>query len=99
MTLATRLVLSALLADPAHQHYGYELLKATRLKSGSLYPILERLERQGWIVGHWESPQDGVIAGRPPRRYYRLTGTGVRNARLALSEVGGGAVRLDPAVG
>lgn len=80
MSPATLRVLKALLSDPAGQHYGYALLKQTGIKSGSLYPILDRLETEGWIEGAWES--EGVN-GRPPRRFYTLTGLGVREAKLA----------------
>ena len=58
------------------------MLKATGIKSGSLYPILDRLENEGWIEGAWEA--EGV-GGRPPRRYYKLTGLGQREAKLATS--------------
>lgn len=76
-TATTMRLLSALLREPTREHYGYALLKATNMKSGSLYPLLERLEGIGWITGEWEDRVDG----RPPRRYYRLTADGQRSAR------------------
>jgi PadR family transcriptional regulator PadR len=62
--------------------WGYQLHRDAALKGGSLYPILDRLEREEWITGEWEEP--GVAAGQPPRRYYRLTGAGETAAREAL---------------
>jgi DNA-binding PadR family transcriptional regulator len=73
----TQAVLAALLSDTQTWHYGYDLGKETSLKSGTLYPILMRLEAQGWLEAHWgETPQ----AGKPPRHLYRLTGLGLREA-------------------
>ena len=62
---ATLQVLVALLDDVDGDHYGLELIKVTGLKSGTLYPILGRLEDRGWTFGRWEdiTPED---AGRSP---------------------------------
>lgn len=81
-------VLRAFLADPSAPRYGYDLMKAARLPSGTLYPMLARLQEQGLVTGEWESRPggDGDAAGRPPRKYYRLTGEGVRVARLELAQ-------------
>jgi PadR family transcriptional regulator PadR len=80
MTTPVLKVLSALLADPAAQRYGLDLMRATALPSGTLYPVLLRLERAGWVRAHWEDV-DPVEAGRPGRRYYRLTADGAARAR------------------
>ena len=85
MSSATLRVLEALLSNRAGQHYGYGLLKQTGIKSGSLYPILDRLETEGWIEGAWEA--EGV-GGRPPRRYYKLTALGAREAKAAQKKHG-----------
>jgi PadR family transcriptional regulator PadR len=82
MTMTTLKVLGVLLDDPTAEHYGLEIAKAAGLASGSLYPILARLEQAGWIQGSWEDV-DPVAAGRRPRRYYRLTPHGVECARQA----------------
>jgi len=82
MTPATLRVLEALLEEPGGEHWGYRLQRCAGLRSGSLYPILGRLEQSGWITGNWE--QVAEHEGRPPRRYYRLTGLGEREARAAL---------------
>ena len=69
---ATRAVLTALIdAAPAWSH-GYELCRLTGLKSGTLYPLLIRLERQGYLQAEWQAPEPG----RPPRHAYRLTAEG-----------------------
>lgn len=82
MTMTTLKVLGVLLDDPTGEHYGLEISKAAGLASGSLYPILARLEQAGWIQGAWEDI-DPATAGRRPRRYYRLTPDGVEYARRA----------------
>jgi PadR family transcriptional regulator, regulatory protein PadR len=71
-------VMAALLADePLH---GLALTKATGLASGTIYPILERLERAGWVTGEWEVI-DPAVEKRPRRRNYTLSGEGNRVAR------------------
>ena len=74
----TRAVLAALLTSFPAQTYGYDLSRATDLRSGTLYPILQRLHEQGYLHAEWESSPP---AGRPPRHLYRLTEAGVRLAR------------------
>jgi DNA-binding PadR family transcriptional regulator len=77
-------VLRAFLADPAGRHYGYPLMKAARLPSGTLYPMLARLQEQGLVTSEWETrPEDA--GGRPLRKYYQLTAEGARVARLELA--------------
>jgi PadR family transcriptional regulator, regulatory protein PadR len=83
MTGPLERVLGALLADPAAPRYGYDLMKAARLPSGTLYPLLARLERQRLVVSAWEVPEQ---EGQRPRKYYRLTGEGIRVARLELAQ-------------
>jgi PadR family transcriptional regulator, regulatory protein PadR len=86
MTLPTLKVLKALLADPLGEHYGLEIAKQAGLKSGTIYPILTRLESYGWVTSDWEDI-DPVLAGRRPRRYYRLSAAGADRARHHLREV------------
>jgi DNA-binding PadR family transcriptional regulator len=80
MSLATLRLLSVFMQDPTKPAYGLELVKAVRSRSGTIYPILARLERAGWIRGEWEdiSPSE---ERRPRRRFYTLTGLGERRAR------------------
>jgi len=77
-------VLKVLTADPAAPQYGYDLMKAARLPSGTLYPMLARLEQEGLVESEWEAQRTDA-GGRPPRKYYRLTAEGARVARLELA--------------
>lgn len=61
----------------AERHYGLSLARTLGLGNGTLYPILDKLEDAGLIVGEWED-LDPHAAGRRPRRFYTLTGEGVR---------------------
>jgi len=81
MTIPTQLVLQALLE--ADEAYGAELGGQTRLPSGTVHPILARLEGLDWVVSRWEDI-DPSAEGRPARRYYRLTESGRAQARAAL---------------
>jgi len=88
-------VLRVLLDDTSAQRYGYDLMKAARLPSGTLYPMLARLQAEGLVTSEWESqPQDA--SGRPPRKYYQLTGEGIRVARLELAHASATAQRTAP---
>jgi DNA-binding PadR family transcriptional regulator len=80
MTTSVLKVVAALLAEPDAERYGLQLMQATGLPSGTLYPILVRLERAGWVASRWEDA-DPVAEGRPTRRYYRLTPDGAVAAR------------------
>jgi DNA-binding PadR family transcriptional regulator len=85
MSSAKVKVLESLLHEPEEPHYGYELMRATGVKSGSLYPILEQFERVGWLASRWEAIDERQV-GRPPRRWYRLTVDGRRAAPAALED-------------
>ncbi len=86
-TYPTALVLQALLDG---RHYGFDIMEATGLPSGTVYPILRRLNADGAARSRWE--RDGVARQeqRPPRRYYELTAGG---SALALEAI----ERLRPA--
>jgi PadR family transcriptional regulator, regulatory protein PadR len=73
MTERTLSVLGAMLADPDADLYGYDLMVQADIKSGTLYPMLARLERAGWVESRWEETQ---ALRRPRRRYYSLTPQG-----------------------
>ncbi len=85
MTLQTQLVLQALLEDPEQQCYGLQLCHLAGLPSGTIYPILARLEQIGWVDSAWEDPALHEEAGRPRRRFYRITHDGAEQAREALA--------------
>ena len=87
MTAPLERVLRAFLADPADPRYGYDLMKAAGLKSGTLYPLLSRLEEEKLVTSAWETPQHD---GQRPRKYYRLTAKGAEVARLELAQISAG---------
>ena len=74
---------TVLLAVRAGHRYGFDVMDATGLPDGTVYPILRRLERRGVLEGHWESEEGARREHRPQRRYYRLTPVG----EAALAEV------------
>ena len=85
-------VLRVFLADASARRYGYDLMKAARLPSGTLYPMLARLHDQGLVTSEWE-PKPDDASGRPPRKYYQLIGEGIRVARLELAQAAQAASR------
>ena len=60
----------------AGQIYGFSVMEMTGLPSGTVYPAMRRLERDGLIVSKWEQQSIADAEQRPPRKYYRLTRTG-----------------------
>lgn len=75
------------LSDPNARSSGAEILDETGLLSGTLYPILKRLENEGVLVSEWETlNKDEVQMGTPRRRFYKLTGKGKRVATESVSE-------------
>jgi len=86
MTLATQEVLRSLVAEPAKEFYGLEIGQLVGLPSGTIHPILARLEGAGWLVSRWEEV-DTQTEGRPRRRYYSLTPDGLELARDALAVI------------
>lgn len=72
----------ALMREPSAKHWGYQLSKDSGVRSGVMYPILTRMELQGWISDGWEDPAT-ITDKRPPRRYYEITPEGL-NALGAL---------------
>src|SRR5260221_8962676 len=86
----TLIVLQALRQSAHSWCYRYDLSKLTRIKSGTLYPILSRLHDEGWLETRWEEVRE---PGRPPRHLYRLSAAGSRAANGILE---GAAVRMGP---
>jgi len=58
--------------------YGFDIIDQTGLPSGTVYPSLGRLERDGLVKSAWENEQEAHAEGRPARRYYKLTAPGVK---------------------
>jgi len=84
---AARRVLTALVqAGPSGRH-GYDLCREANIKSGTLYPLLIRLEAQGYLSADWQA---SGVPGRPPRHVYRLTtaGRGLAEAQSAAAAGG-----------
>jgi PadR family transcriptional regulator, regulatory protein PadR len=66
-----------MLENPYDRYYGFELMEKARLKSGTLYPLLNRLEGENLLESDWEEI-DSREEKRPRRRYYKLSGLGIR---------------------
>jgi DNA-binding PadR family transcriptional regulator len=76
---------SVLHAIAAGVRYGFDIMDRTNLPSGTVYPALSRLERDGFVRSQWEDPVKAHGDRRPPRRYYRITPHGERALAEALS--------------
>jgi PadR family transcriptional regulator PadR len=77
-------VLKVFLEDPGQPRYGFEMMKLTGMASGSLYPLLAKLETAGWLKRAKEDI-DPSAAGRPARMHYTITGAAVAAARIQLA--------------
>ena len=75
ITYSTVLVLEALARG---YHYGFDVIDATNLPGGTVYPILRRLEDEGLVRSRWEKASVAQREGRPPRRYYEVQEAGER---------------------
>ena len=73
--------------------YGFDIIDATGLASGTVYPALSRHERDGYVRSSWEDPYKAHHERRPPRRYYRITAEGRRALDAVLATLGTGAAR------
>jgi PadR family transcriptional regulator, regulatory protein PadR len=65
--------------------FGLEVMEATGLPSGTVYPALRRLERDGFVESQWESDESAAQGQRPARRYYEITKPG-KAAALAATQ-------------
>ena len=79
-------MLVRLLDTPREGRCGADLMRSTRLPSGTLYPILLRFESDGVLTSEWES-MDPRTLGHPRRRFYRLTPNGYAVARRLVDEL------------
>ena len=91
ISLQTLRALEAFLEDPADELSGADVQKRSGLASGTLYPILLRLESAGWFLSRWENI-DPATAGRPRRRLYRLTPNGLTRASEIFASLGRGVL-------
>jgi DNA-binding MarR family transcriptional regulator len=79
ISLQTLRVLGAFLDKPSESLSGVDVRRHSGLATGTLYPILLRLESAGWFVSRWENADPSAV-GRPRRRFYRLTPTALAQA-------------------
>src|SRR6266487_1580670 len=96
-TLITALVMQAI--GTGHCH-GFEIVDVTGYPTGTVYPALRRLERDGYVRSKWEAERTATREGRPARRYYELTASGVKalDAALAtLRQLDAARLRIKPA--
>lgn len=75
MTQVTALVLRAVAAG---YRYGFDVMEACALPSGTVYPALRRLEKAGLLRSSWETGDQAHAHGRPRRRTYELTAQGLQ---------------------
>lgn len=66
--------------------FGFDVIDATGLTSGTVYPNLDRLEDLGLLRSTWEDRRDAHRDNRPPRRYFALTAAGARALAAALAK-------------
>jgi PadR family transcriptional regulator PadR len=71
-------------AEQTGEIYALSLARSANVRIGSVYPILARLEKYGWIIGEWES--EHPVPGKPRRRFYRLTADGLAEVQCLLKE-------------
>jgi DNA-binding PadR family transcriptional regulator len=69
---------SVLQAIASGYEYGFDVIDYTGLPSGTVYPALSRLERDGYVRSAWEDEARAHRDGRPARRYYRVTARGTQ---------------------
>lgn len=79
-------VIKVFLEEPLAERYGFELMKVTGMQSGTLYPLLAKLEKAGWLTVGKENI-DPRAEGRPARRFYKISGDAVPVARQQLAEL------------
>ncbi|MFE8016129.1 PadR family transcriptional regulator [Streptomyces antibioticus] len=80
MTLPTITVLDVLTNAAGEDVHGLEICSRAKLGTGTVYPMLSRLEKAGWVSARWEEDETWQEAAteswRPRRRYYKVTGAG-----------------------
>jgi PadR family transcriptional regulator, regulatory protein PadR len=79
-------VLGQFLDNPLSGLSGADIAKQTALASGTLYPILMRLESAKWLKSKWETI-DPTEEGRPRKRIYEMTSLGATRSRAAFASL------------
>jgi PadR family transcriptional regulator PadR len=77
---------SILHAVASGSRFGFDIMDATGLTSGTVYPTLDRLEDAGLLRSRWEAAADAHREGRPARRYFHLTAAGAAALEAALQK-------------
>ena len=80
-------VLGIFLTSGNREVSGADVSRLTALASGTLYPILSRLELAGWLESRWETELASDLK-RPRKRLYRITALGVQKTRAAVQDLG-----------
>lgn len=93
LTGPTVAVLRLFVEQPRSSWYGLEIIGQTGLPSGTVHPILARLEGAGWLTSTWEAV-DPAAVGRPRRRIYELTEAGLAEASRAVAKADATRARL-----
>lgn len=77
-------LVATLHAVASGSRFGFDIIAATGLTSGTVYPALDRLESLGYLHSSWEDARIAQKEKRPPRRYYTLTAEGATALAAAL---------------
>lgn len=85
VTAATLDVLGVFVADAPDDQHGFRLAQRTHRPTGTIYPILLRLEEMGWLASRWD---EDTPEGRPRKRLYHMTEAGLAGATALLAERG-----------
>lgn len=72
-----------MMARPNDRFWGYYLSREAGVRTGVLYPLLNRMLTEGWLSAGWEDEAEAI--DRPPRRYYKLTVHGQRELGATLA--------------
>jgi DNA-binding MarR family transcriptional regulator len=97
VTLPTVQILAAFMSAPGRgDWFGLALARHTGLGAGTVLQCLYRLEHYGWVESRWEEKDHAARERRPPRRFYRLTAAGEREAIALLQQRMSNLLRLDP---
>ncbi|RYZ10002.1 MAG: PadR family transcriptional regulator [Alphaproteobacteria bacterium] len=87
ITLSTLKALAIFLEQHPEPLAGADIFNRTKMFSGTLYPVLARLEEAGWLSSVWEDI-DPTEVGRPRKRLYKLTAFGLVRARAEFERLG-----------
>jgi DNA-binding PadR family transcriptional regulator len=77
---------SVLHAIAGGNRFGFDIMDATGLTSGTVYPTLDKLESLGYVTSKWEDVKKARRDKRPPRRYFDLTAAGAQALAAALTK-------------